>query len=363
MEKSYWEQIKNIGISGVWLFFLYITLVTLVIGTLGGYGFQKKLNATKYNESKTYTVIQLEKSNNEYTALKKNISDLGLIVRNNENKKKKKIVELNKANSGLEKLTNEKDKKELNSKIAYLTKEIDKIEENNIPNKELINTHEKELSDFDPILSLIYDFNFFGYYQWLYSMPIGLLTLVLTMSMGALGSLIFITLEYFKEDTRKSFSWYFFRPFLGMVTALAIFVFAKAGQLTISDQGISENLNPYFLSFLGIISGLASEHATDKLRATGATFFQSDVEKKQTMERWAISIKDQMKIKNKSVTELAQFVSTPETIEDWVNEKKPVPVDDQKIIAAWLAVPRRQLFTDLPPDKKLKLEEGIHQEE
>ncbi len=361
MEKNYWEQIKNIGISGVWLFCLYVTLVILVIGTLGGYGFQKKLNSTKLKEGKEYTVNQFEKVNNDYISLKSQIKELSETLKNEKENKKNKEIELIKEN---EKLIGDQSKNyQLNSNIKFFTKEIENSKANINSSKEQISIYKKQLNEFDPVLALIHEFNFFGLYKWLYSMPIELLTLVLTMSMGALGSLIFITLEYFKEDTSKSFSWYFFRPFLGMVTALAIFVFAKAGQLTISDEGVSENLNPYFLSFLGIISGLVSEHATDKLRATGATFFQSDIDKKLSLDRWAISIEEQIKKQDKSVSELTQFVSASEkTVDDWVKEKKPVPVDEQKIIAAWLAVPRRQIFTDLPPSNdKLILEEIVNE--
>ena len=100
METNYWEQIKNIGISGVWLFLLYITLVTLVIGTLGGYGFQKKLNSTKHQEGKTYTVNQLEKANDDYISLKAKISKLNESLKiENKNKTDDKRELTNKTTS------------------------------------------------------------------------------------------------------------------------------------------------------------------------------------------------------------------------------------------------------------------------
>jgi hypothetical protein len=181
-----------------------------------------------------------------------------------------------------------------------------------------------------------------------------LLTLLLTISMGALGSLIYITRDYFQRETQNPFSWYLFRPFLGMVTAIAVFVLAKAGQLTISDagvtEGVAENLNPYFISFLAIISGLLSEQATERIRAAGASVFRVEGQGTPAPERWAVGLTERMDEQGKSAADLAGFVDEDEpTVQEWCDELRPVPATAQTIIASWLGIPRRRLFTDLPP--------------
>jgi hypothetical protein len=148
----------------------------------------------------------------------------------------------------------------------------------------------------------------------------------------------------------KPFSWYLFRPFLGAITALAIFILAKAGQITISDvsisQGFKEALNPYFISFLAIISGLLSEQAIERIRSAGATVFRSEFMK----DRWAVGLKPALKDQGKTDSDLLPFLSTPaETVRDWIEERKPVPSDDQRTISLRMGIPARKLFTDLPP--------------
>jgi hypothetical protein len=127
-------------------------------------------------------------------------------------------------------------------------------------------------------ISELLSLNDFGF-AFLATMPTQLLTLILTLSMGALGSVISLTRAFFDRQATAPFSFYLFRPFLGMVTAIAIFVLAKAGQISISDaslsQGISENLNPFLISFLAVLSGLFSEHAYERIQRAGWAVFRS----------------------------------------------------------------------------------------
>ena len=191
-------------------------------------------------------------------------------------------------------------------------------------------------------------------FVWLATRPGQLLTLLLTLSMGALGSLNYITRDYFNPKPNRTFSWYLFRPFLGMVTAVAVFVLAKAGQLTISDGSIgdsaAENLNPYFISFLAIISGLLSEQATEKIRSVGAGLFQSETPDRAGAARWAVNLRARIDERGKSDEQLVEFIEhSSADIEAWIAEKRAVPADAQRSIASWLGVPIRGLFTDLPP--------------
>lgn len=193
------------------------------------------------------------------------------------------------------------------------------------------------------------------------TMPSQHLTLILTLCMGALGSLIYITQNYlFEADRNRPFSWYFFRPFLGMVTAVAIFILAKAGQITISDvsfaEGLSENLNPYFISFLAIVSGLLSENAIHRIQSAGVLVFRTqEKDDAERNERWAVGLKAAMTAQNKDARELVMFLDKPlEEIEEWVAETSPVPPDAQTVISGWLGIPARRLFTDLKPVSDVK---------
>lgn len=187
-------------------------------------------------------------------------------------------------------------------------------------------------------------------FHFLATMPPQLLTLILTLSMGALGSVISLTRTFFDKTAEAPFSFYLFRPFLGMVTAVAVFVLAKAGQITISDtsvsQGLSENLNPFLISFLAVLSGLFSEHAYERIQRAGWALFRSrDGEEKK--ERWAFAVKAEIEAQSKDPRELAKFARvSPDILKDWLDEKQMVPEEAQDIIAAWLAKDRRALFSD-----------------
>lgn len=119
---------------------------------------------------------------------------------------------------------------------------------------------------------------FFKYISWLlggveyyWAFPQPILKIVLVISMGVLGSLIFVTIEFIKEprgQLKQRFNMYFFRPFLGMIVALAMYVLVKSGLSSIVDN-TAEDLSPFLISFLGIFSGMLSEQAYKKLASTG----------------------------------------------------------------------------------------------
>jgi transposase len=123
-------------------------------------------------------------------------------------------------------------------------------------------------------------------------LPHPLLVLIVTMSMGALGSVLFmLQLNLLnraaghirlidgaaKEVIAPSAFWHFFRPFQGIATALAVFLLVKAGQLSVGHASGQlagdEELNVYVLGFLGVISGLISDRAISRLTVAGISIF------------------------------------------------------------------------------------------
>ena len=68
------------------------------------------------------------------------------------------------------------------------------------------------------------------------------------------------------------------RLFYGGVTALVVYLVAKASVPIITDTsrtGGQSPLNPYFISFVGIMSGLVSERAMRSLRNMGEGIFSN----------------------------------------------------------------------------------------
>ncbi|MFD2230327.1 hypothetical protein [Alkalimarinus sediminis] len=103
-----------------------------------------------------------------------------------------------------------------------------------------------------------------------WALPKSILTLLLVLSTGVLGSIIFVTVEFLKEPEYhiQNLTMYLFRPFLGMILALSMYVMLKAGQFTFVDDS-NQNLSPFLVSFLGIISGMLAEEAYHRLTKTG----------------------------------------------------------------------------------------------
>jgi len=104
----------------------------------------------------------------------------------------------------------------------------------------------------------------------LWTLPENILIVFLIFSMGALGSLIFLKMEFLKQGDNvvEKFSNYFFRPLLGMVMALAVFVMFRSGQYSMGIES-EEHLSPFFISFMSIISGMMSEKVYGSLKLQG----------------------------------------------------------------------------------------------
>jgi hypothetical protein len=118
-----------------------------------------------------------------------------------------------------------------------------------------------------------------GFLIYLVQLPSEFLTFALTVSMGLLGSTIHMSRQLFRDGHQREAAvtvmWYVARPLEGMAAAIIIYIFFRAGQLTLTGGGGSadnkiDDLNPYVLSFLAIASGLLSERAYNRI-VGGAT--------------------------------------------------------------------------------------------
>lgn len=178
------------------------------------------------------------------------------------------------------------------------------------------------------------------------------LTLWLVVAMGLLGSSLQIANSFIGERRASTIGNYFLRFGVGAVAALAIFVVAKAGIPIIADAsklGGDTPINPYFVSFIAIISGLLSDRAIRTVQSHGNRFFAEG--ERTEPDRWARAEVgkriDEMKL-SKEV--LADYLSVDlDGLSKIVSGEVSTKADQQFVIAIYLHGEVRELFTDIPP--------------
>jgi hypothetical protein len=189
--------------------------------------------------------------------------------------------------------------------------------------------------------------------NWLLIMPPDILTLALVILLGVLGSALQMTHALFRQNRIERPGAYFLRLGVGAITALVIFIVAKAGVPVIADAsrlGGDAPINPYFVSFLAIISGLMSENAIMMVQAQGAKFFAAETA--ADPQRWArFDLHDTFAKANRSPTNVRQLLNAENAqFEGWISGKDALPGAAQTMIAGVLGMSQRELFTDIPPD-------------
>jgi len=317
---------SSLILISIWLFLVYIVLGWLVLGALSSYLIQDKISKSEllkdlytisgvmrvqnhakiiedeileYKEDHIKLKTELQDVMSKAIIIESDIAeledntlslpmignlDIGRLIQSVlSNVGKVEEIEESKANENLLK-RKKKEKRALVFKIASLKKSINETNTLISSNRDDLN---KYLAEHDPVLDTLHELKFMTRFKFeiLVTMPIELLTLILTISMGGLGSIIFLTKQFFNYN-EESLSWYFFRPFLGMITALVIYILSKSG---LSVMASSESVpNPFFMSFLAIVSGLFSEHAYEKIEEVGKNIFATESQKK--MEQWEVEM-------------------------------------------------------------------------
>lgn len=185
-------------------------------------------------------------------------------------------------------------------------------------------------------------------------MPNWILSLIVVLCMGGLGSLLYVMKSFLQDKLDESagiarmyrpLSWFFMRPLMGVVTALAIFVFLQAG-LALTDGALavgSSGVNPFFGAFIALVSGLMSWQALERIEHWGGRFFGTEAK-----HRWAYGLEGAFSIKpEKTKDMLADHLGVSiRQIESWAREQQPVPHAIQERIAAWFEIDHRHLFSD-----------------
>jgi hypothetical protein len=177
-----------------------------------------------------------------------------------------------------------------------------------------------------------------------------LLTLMLVILMGILGSALQISHAYFMKNQVQTIGGYFQRISVGAMTALVIFIVAKAGVPILADPsrlGGDAPINPYFISFLAIVSGLLSENAIANVQTQGAKLLGGSGDP----NRWARrDLTKDLEVKGVGVRQFAGYLGvTEDTATDMVAGKNPLDAQQQKLLSVCLQADPRDLFTDIPP--------------
>jgi len=187
------------------------------------------------------------------------------------------------------------------------------------------------------------------------SAPQELLTIILALAGGFLGCAAqqLSSSVYRTEANTPGISalGYAFSPLYGALVALILFIIVRAGVLIATDPSArgqtGAELNPFLVSFLGIVAGLITEQVIIRARSIATSWLgTADIDR----PRWALNIDKVMNAAGLTVTGLAEWLGEPVAkIQSWVDGGAPVPADKQRLIAAWLKLPLREVFSDLPP--------------
>jgi hypothetical protein len=183
--------------------------------------------------------------------------------------------------------------------------------------------------------------------------PPDILTLGLVILMGVLGSALQMTHALFKHHQIERAGAYFLRLSVGAITALVIFIVAKAGVPVLTDAsrlGGDAPINPYFVSFLAIISGLMSENAILSVQAQASRFFAPETASEKV--RWARSdLREAFKQASRDPDNVKRLLNVEDNqFEAWISGKEAMPASAQTMIAGVLERPMRDLFTDIAPE-------------
>ncbi len=182
------------------------------------------------------------------------------------------------------------------------------------------------------------------------ALPRMMLVLLLSIFMGILGSLIYITMDFYRDPDGRGFWNIVFRIGLGAGVAFALFFFAAAGMLALAQtkSGVQSDMSPYLISFLGITGGYLSDRVTQWMREVGENTFK--IKSDGPPDRWAIDLGAKLQAAGLDGAALADAAgATTADAQAWIARTKPVPGAKQGLVAAFLRLHPSGVFTDIPP--------------
>lgn len=183
------------------------------------------------------------------------------------------------------------------------------------------------------------------------------LRLVFIFVVGAIGSVLYIAKRqmqlalqghWMTQAPKRPLMWLVFRPFFGVVVALAVFLVVRAGQMALggegSEIGSGANLNLPILAVIALFAGLLSWHAVDAIESKGKVWFQGQSRR----DLWATGLDHTLKDAGRSVDECAnQIGRSVEQVERWLMFRDKVTPEMQDRIATWLERSIDEMFGDI----------------
>ena len=207
----------------------------------------------------------------------------------------------------------------------------------------------RNLDENTPLLIYFEDYQFFVDFNYgiFMAMPHRVLVLSLSMAMGMLGGVVTITWNFIRNDSGLTIRRFIILPFIGSMSAFIVLIFLSAGQLKLTAGDADVSLNPFVLSFVGIISGLLSERVYARISDVGGNFFKVD----DGSPRWGFRLQAALDAAGVTVTDLARHLeATEEETPRIMAETTTATLTQQRLIAAFLRLPVRELFTDISPE-------------
>lgn len=110
-------------------------------------------------------------------------------------------------------------------------------------------------------------------------LPTVVLTLLVTIAAGSLGSIVSFTRQFYDNETKVGLQKLFLSVCEGVAAAIAIFLLAGAGMLMLSQGNNTPNgsveIGPYMVAFLAFISGFMAKDAFAKIEEVGGNLFST----------------------------------------------------------------------------------------
>ena len=121
-----------------------------------------------------------------------------------------------------------------------------------------------------------------GLLYYLIQIPTIILTLLVTVAAGGLGSIVSFTRKFLTGYSGANLGRLFVNVGEGVAAALAIFLFSSTGMLMLTQgaAGTTEQveLSPYMVAFIAFVSGFMAEDAFLRIQRAGKKIFQTPSE-------------------------------------------------------------------------------------
>lgn len=211
-------------------------------------------------------------------------------------------------------------------------------------------TRQKLLGDYLYQLSSL-DTLFFGALGRLATVESNLLTLFLVLAMGTLGGALHLAQLFLENKEDVTAGYYLYRPFLGAIAALVVFVVVRSGVFIIAEpngQGNGTLLSPFFVSFLAIVSGLLAEQAISSIQDRSASWFETSLDTSVARYPLWVAAEATKQGKDKAAFASAGVLSDGD-LQALFDGKTKVSGEVQRLVSFALGKPIRELFTEIPP--------------